>query len=171
MASSDISLIVNIASQLLSVKSSGKSICSYPVSTARNGVGQIEDSERTPLGMHRIVEKIGANTPENAVFVGRQWNNEVYTEKIARQQPDRDWILSRILWLDGMEPGFNSGMTKDNQNISCDSKSRYIYIHGCPDSEPMQIPGSHGCIRMRNADIIQLFDLVEIDSLVSIVPE
>ncbi|OZG73477.1 L,D-transpeptidase [Hahella sp. CCB-MM4] len=125
----------------------------YSVSTALNGVGQREGSGQTPLGRHIIRAKVGEALPEGAVLVGRRFTGEVYTPALAEQFPDRDWILSRILWLSGCEPG-------TNRLGNVDTMRRYIYIHGTPDSEPMGIPGSHGCIRMRNQDIIQLFDLV-----------
>lgn len=163
----------------------------YLVSTAKNGVGQLHGSECTPLGEHEIAEKIGSNAPENAVFVTRQWTQEIYSEELAASQANRDWILTRILWLEGLEPGVNQGQLKnidacaingdvneaDDVNkvkeqsgaISCDTKQRYIYIHGCPDSHAMQIPSSHGCIKMRNVDIIELFDLVDVGTPVSIV--
>lgn len=112
------------------------------------------DSGCTPRGMHRIRIKIGAGCPANAVFVGRRATGEIYSQGLAAQQPRRDWILTRILWLSGCESGRNRG--------GCvDTLRRFIYIHGCPDSEPMGEPASHGCIRMRNRDITELFDFVE----------
>jgi len=144
----------------------------YPIASAKNGVGQQEGSECTPLGQHRIAKKIGSDAPIDAVFVGRQWHGELYTENLAQKYPERDWILTRILWLDGLEKGVNSGfqngMKSNQQAISCDTKSRYIYIHGCPDSHAMQIPSSHGCIKMRNNDIIELFEIVSVDTEVLI---
>lgn len=106
----------------------------------------------TPLGRHVIQAKIGNGCPAGAVFVGRRPTGEVYTPDLAKQFPHRDWILSRILWLKGCEPG-------RNRYGRVDTMRRHIYIHGCPDSEPMGTPLSHGCIRMRNADVIELFDL------------
>ncbi len=125
----------------------------WPVSTARNGLGEHYNSGCTPRGEHRIRLKIGADCLPNTVFVGRRPTGEIYTEKLAREHPGRDWILSRILWLTGCRSGFNRGG-------ECDTLKRYIYIHGCPDSEPIGVPASHGCIRMRNGDVIDLFDLV-----------
>jgi hypothetical protein len=97
--------------------------------------------------------KIGAGAAPNTVFVGRRVTGEVWSPKLAEQHPGRDWILTRILWLSGCEPGFN-------RLGDVDTMRRYIYIHGCPDMLPMGVPGSIGCVRMRNADIIELFDLV-----------
>ena len=125
----------------------------YAVSTAANGPGEISGSHCTPRGLHIIRAKIGANCPENSVFVRRRPTGEFYTPELAAQFPDRDWILTRILWLSGCEPGFN-------RLGSSDTMRRYIYIHGTPDSEPMGQALSHGCIRMRNADLIDLFDRV-----------
>lgn len=132
---------------------------SYPISTGLNGIGEQENSGKTPRGWHIISEKFGENLPINSVFIARQWTGEVYSDELAQQYPDRDWILSRILWLQGIEQGFNLGE-------GCDTKQRYIYIHGTPDSEPMGIPISHGCIRMRNQDVIELFDLIPLNASV-----
>lgn len=127
----------------------------YPVSTAANGVGQQEGSGCTPLGRHRIRARIGAGQPSGAVFVGRRPTGEVWSPQLAAEYPQRDWILSRILWLSGEQPGFN-------RLGNVDSMRRFIYIHGTPDSEPMGIPCSHGCVRMRNADVMELFNLVPV---------
>lgn len=170
MLSLKVNLLVNIRSQTLIVNNAATNVV-YPIATAKKGIGQIENSECTPLGMHRVAEKIGANMPTDAVFIGREWTKEIYTESLAQAHPDRDWILTRILWLDGQEQGTNKGMSSVVTGASCDSKNRYIYIHGCPDSHAMQIPSSHGCIKMRNADIIQLFDMVEVGTAVSIITE
>ena len=163
-------IIVSIVEQKLYLYHARKLLKCYPIATAKNGTGQIENSECTPLGKHRIAEKIGENAPENAIFIGRQWHGETYTETLAKSEPTRDWILTRILWLDGLEPDFNYGFTHNAQGeqVSCDTKSRYIYIHGCPDSHAMHIPSSHGCIKMRNTDMLELFDIVEIETMVTI---
>lgn len=137
----------------------------YPISTAKNGVGQQQNSGCTPLGEHQICEKFGENFPINSVFVARQFTGEIYDAQLAKQFPQRDWILSRILWLDGCESGFNQG---ENIDGVCDSRSRYIYIHGTPDSEPMGVALSHGCVRMRNVDVIDLFDKVDVGTKVLI---
>lgn len=125
----------------------------YPVSTALNGAGEAAGSGCTPRGRHVVRARIGADAPPNTVFVGRRPTGELWTPELAAVNPGRDWILTRILWLSGCEPGIN-------RLGNVDSMRRYIYIHGTPDSEPMGTPRSHGCIRMRNADLIALFDLV-----------
>ena len=134
---------------------------SCPVSTAAAGAGEIRNSGCTPRGRHRIRLMIGAGCPENAVFAGRRHTGEIWTPALARSNPGRDWILTRILWLTGMEPGRNRGG-------HCDTLRRFIYIHGTPDSEPMGVPRSHGCIRMRNADVMALFDAVRAGTVVDI---
>lgn len=145
---------INIESQTLDLLDyKGNSIKTYSISSARNGTGQASGSYCTPLGEHIIRAKIGAGMPENTVFVGRRPTGEVYTPQLSERFPNRDWILTRILWLSGKEVGFN-------RLGSVDTMRRYIYIHGSPDSVQMGRPGSIGCIRMRNADIIELFDLV-----------
>ena len=133
----------------------------YAVSTAANGVGCEKDSGCTPLGEHIIRAKIGAGAVPNAVFVGRRPTGEVCTPELMAQFPNRDWILTRILWLSGKEVG-------KNRLGNVDSMQRYIYIHGTPDSTDMTKIGSHGCIRMRNADVIALFNLVEAGTPVEI---
>lgn len=138
---------------------------SYPISTAKNGIGQQQNSGCTPLGEHQICAKFGENLPINSVFVAREFTGEIYSKDLAERFPQRDWILSRILWLEGCEQGFNQG---ENAQGCCDSRSRFIYIHGTPDSEPMGMPLSHGCIRMKNTDILDLFDRVNIGTTVLI---
>lgn len=134
----------------------------YAVSTAKNGAGELRGSYRTPRGRHLIRAKIGANAPDNTVFVRRRPTGEIWTRELAEASPDRDWILTRILWLSGREPGFN-------RLGEVDTMRRYIYLHGSPDSVPMGSPGSIGCIRMRNRDIVELFDLVPAYTPVDIV--
>ena len=136
---------------------SGQLLRRYAVSTATNGAGEVSGSYRTPRGRHLIRAKIGAGQPENTVFVRRRPTGEIYTPELGRLHPGRDWILTRILWLSGCEPGKNRG--KNGQGC-VDTMRRYIYLHGSPDEAAMGVPGSHGCIRMRNADIVELFDLV-----------
>jgi len=126
---------------------------SWPISTALAGVGNEENSGKTPLGRHSIRAKIGEGQPAGAVFVGRRPTGECYSDGLAQQYPERDWILTRILWLCGSEIGYN-------RMGQVDSMRRYIYIHGTPDTEPMGVPKSHGCIRMRNQDVETLFDSV-----------
>ena len=132
----------------------------YPVSTSKNGAGELRGSECTPTGRHIVRAKIGADMPPFTVFKGRRPTGEIWTPEL--DAPDRDWILSRILWLSGSERGINRlGLV--------DTMRRYIYIHGCAESAPMGTPESHGCVRMRNADVIELFDLVPVYTTVSIV--
>ena len=133
----------------------------YVISSGKNGIGEAENSGKTPRGWHRVAEKFGAEQPLNTVFIARQPTGEIYSSALALEYPERDWILSRILWLDGLEAGFNQGE-------GCDTFQRYIYLHGTPDTEPMGIPASHGCIRMRNQDILELFDLIPEKALVYI---
>ncbi len=125
----------------------------YPASTASRGPGEEKGSLRTPRGKHLIRAKIGTGAPENTVFVSRRASGEIYSPELAAAFPERDWILTRILWLSGCEPGLNRLGTVDTMR-------RFIYIHGCPDTCPMGTPASHGCIRMRNADLIDLFDRI-----------
>ncbi len=146
-------LHISIASQRLQSIQGGKVCAEYTVSTALKGPGEILGSEQTPCGWHRIRARIGDACETGAVFVGRRPTGEVYDDQLARQHPQRDWILTRILWLSGTEPG-------RNRFGNVDSMRRFIYIHGCPDSEPMGEPRSHGCVRMRNADIVELFQHV-----------
>lgn len=152
---------VDLERQQLHLLSGDERIATYAVSTARNGPGEIQGSECTPRGLHRIRLKIGHGQPLNSVFVGRRPSGEIYTPALAAAYPTRDWILTRILWLTGLEPGRNRGG-------SVDSLSRFIYIHGTPESEPMGQAASHGCIRMRNGDLIQLFDRVRTGTRVDI---
>lgn len=147
-------LDIAIAEQRLSLISDGKVQADYPVSTAKNGPGQLKGSECTPTGWHRIRAKIGAGLPINSVFKARRPTGEIYTPELAEQFPERDWILSRILWLGGLEPGIN-------RYGEVDTTWRYIYIHGTPDELMRRAPESHGCIRMLNADVVDLFDRVE----------
>ena len=133
----------------------------YCVSTAANGAGEANGSYCTPRGTHLIRAKIGADQAANTVFVRRRPTGEIYTPELGAQFPQRDWILTRILWLSGCEPGFN-------RLGECDTMRRFIYIHGSPDEVPMGAPGSHGCIRMRNADVIDLFERVAVGTPVEI---
>lgn len=139
----------------------GGTVKRYAVSTARNGPGELNGSERTPRGAHLIRAKIGAGCPANTVFKGRRPTGELYSPELRWKHPGRDWILTRILWLSGTEPGFN-------RLGDVDTMRRFIYIHGAPDETPMGVPGSHGCIRMRNDDVLELFDLVPTGTRVNI---
>ncbi len=156
-------VLIEISRQSLQLIEAGKVLNRWSVSTSRYGPGELADSMGTPRGAHRIRACIGAGRPPGAVFLGRRATGELYSEELARKHPGRDWILSRILWLCGEDPGFN-------RLAQVDSMRRYIYIHGTPDSEPMGVPRSHGCVRMRNADVIRLFDQVRTGCPVEIRP-
>jgi len=133
----------------------------YPVSTAAKGAGEQDGSYCTPRGRHRIAEKIGAGAPLCAAFKSRQPTGEIWTPELDAANPGRDWILTRILWLEGLEPGKNQGGTVDTRN-------RYIYIHGTNEEQKLGTPASHGSIRMMNADVAELFDLVKVGTVVRI---
>lgn len=134
----------------------------YAVSTAKQGMGERRGSYCTPRGRHIVRAKIGQGYPAGTVFVGRRATGEIYTPELGERYPDRDWILTRILWLSGCEVGYN-------RLGACDTMRRYIYIHGTPASVTLGVPGSHGCIRMANADLIELFDLVPVGISVEII--
>lgn len=156
------SIQVSVAEQrLTAVDKNGKLLLDCSIATAKNGTGQLSGSECTPLGEHRIRAKIGAQQPVNTVFVGRRPTGENYSSELAAEYPDRDWILTRILWLCGNQRDFNRGGGVDTQR-------RFIYIHGAPDNHTMGVPSSHGCVKMRNSDIIALFDLAHVGLTVSI---
>ncbi|WP_031433162.1 L,D-transpeptidase [Methylomarinum vadi] len=148
-------LDVSIAEQRLRLVQKGVTVKAYSVSTAKNGPGERMGSECTPRGWHKVRAKIGADQPLNAIFVGRRPTGETYTAELARTHPERDWILTRILWLNGLEPG-------RNRYGRVDSGWRYIYIHGCPDHLLQGKPASHGCIRMKNADVVDLFGRIAV---------
>jgi lipoprotein-anchoring transpeptidase ErfK/SrfK len=148
-------ITINIPSQELYLYGDDNHIVrQFRISSARNGVGQKNGSFCTPLGKHIIRAKIGAGQPINTVFVGRRPTGEIYSPELGTRYPGRDWILTRILWLSGCEPGFN-------RLGSVDTMRRYIYIHGSPDTVEMGRPGSIGCIRMNNRDLLDLFARAE----------
>ena len=146
-------IFVDTEHQQLHLIHDEQEVASYPVSTALKGFGEEKDSEKTPRGWHVIRAKIGGGAPKYSVFVGRRPTGEIYTPGLGLLHPERDWILSRILWLSGLEPGFN-------RLGSVDTMQRYIYIHGCPDEISLARPLSHGCIRMHNDALIELYDHV-----------
>jgi len=152
---------VDLARQSLLLADAGGREHAFAVSTSRFGAGELNGSFKTPRGRHQIRAKIGAGCPSGAVFIGRRPTGEIYSDALARTYPDRDWILTRILWLSGLEPGIN-------RFGAVDTMRRYIYIHGMPDSDPCGTPGSIGCIRMRNDDIVNLFDRVDVGTTVII---
>jgi lipoprotein-anchoring transpeptidase ErfK/SrfK len=154
------SIHIDLSQQTLTLRAGDRSVA-YQVSTGANGPGEQTGSGCTPRGQHRVRLKIGANCPVGAVFRGRRWTGEVFSPALGVAQPQRDWILTRILWLTGTERGRNRG-----GNV--DTLRRFIYIHGCPPTEPMGVPRSHGCIRMRDADLVALFDAVSVGTPVDI---
>ncbi len=157
-------LVINIQTQTLCVfdTHSKQYLKTYAVATAKNGPGEKQGSECTPRGKHVIRAKIGRNTAVNTVFIGRRPTGEIYQPSFKQQHPERDWILTRILWLSGKEPGVN-------RLGDVDTMRRYVYIHGCPDEDKMGIPSSHGCVKMRNTDVIELFDMLPAYTLVDII--
>ena len=155
-------LHVSIPDQRLSMIENGKIVKTYLVSTAKNGPGERRGSGCTPRGWHVIRARIGKDEPENSVFIGRRPTGEIYNAELAAQYPERDWILTRILWLGGLEPGFN-------RYHEVDTAWRYIYIHGSPDHGVSGDPQSHGCIRMKSPDLLELFDNIKTGMRVLIV--
>jgi len=152
---------ISIPEQSLALIDNGREVRRYVVSTSRNGPGERQGSFCTPRGEHTVRAKIGAGQPLNTVFVRRRPSGEIWTRELAERFPGRDWILTRILWLSGCERG-------RNRLGDVDTMRRYIYIHGTPDNVEMGRPGSIGCIRMRNRDILELFELVLAGTQVSI---
>lgn len=152
---------IRVNLQVLDFIDKNKTI-SYAIATAKKGVGEQNGSNCTPRGRHIIRAKIGASCAQNTVFVGRRPTGEIYSPELRKQFPDRDWILTRILWLSGCEVGFN-------RLGSVDTMRRYIYIHATPDEVPMGVPSSHGCILLHNRDMIDLFDRVVVGTPVNIV--
>ena len=151
--------LIDVPKQVLLCYLNNKHYKTYPVSTGKNGLGEQSGSQCTPRGKHRIHAIIGFDNLVNSVFVAREWTGEIYSAELSQTFPQRDWILTRILQLDGLEPGFNQGG-------DVDSLKRFIYIHGTPDSTLLGVPGSHGCIRMRNEDIVELANWVSVDTQV-----
>lgn len=144
-------LDIDLNQQRCALISDGKTVWSAPVSTALNGAGEKTGTNCTPRGWHLIRAKIGEGQPINTVFKARRPTGEIFTPELDQQYPGRDWILTRILWLSGLEPGIN-------RLGPVDTMRRFIYIHGCPDREPMGVPRSHGCIRMHNSDLLELYE-------------
>jgi lipoprotein-anchoring transpeptidase ErfK/SrfK len=154
MAAAQTIIEVDVPTQTLVLKdAAGRALMQTRISTARNGVGEVKGSEKTPRGAHYIRAKIGAGLPAGAVLVSRRPTGEIYSPSLRAVFPERDWILTRILWLSGLEPG-------KNRLGEVDTMRRYVYIHGCPDEDPMGVPGSRGCVKMRNSELIELFDRV-----------
>ena len=155
------SIRISIPDQTLELTEDGQTVRRYVISTSKNGAGERYGSFCTPRGHHIIRAKVGAGEPVNTVFVKRRPTGEIYDAELGARYPDRDWMLTRILWLSGCEPGFN-------RLGDVDTMRRYIYIHGSPDTVVMGKPGSIGCIRMHNRDLLDLFDLVEPGTTVEI---
>jgi len=155
-------LIIKIKTQQCQLIQANHVLFESKLSSAKNGVGETYGSECTPRGKHIIRAKIGFDSPKNTVFVARRATNEIFTSSIQRQYPQRDWILTRIMWLSGLEVG-------KNRLGNVDTMRRYIYIHGCPDDNEMGKPSSHGCIKMHNSDVVELFNLVDSGTLVNII--
>ncbi len=148
-------LHISTQNQQLEIVINSKITKSYRISTAKNGTGENKGSECTPCGWHSIRAKIGNQQPLHGVFVGRRPTGEIYSAELAANHPNRDWILTRILWLDGLEAG-------KNRYGNVHTSARYIYIHGCPDELIIGQPASHGCIRMKNADVLDLFNRIPV---------
>jgi len=152
---------IRLASQQLCLRDDNRLLMEVAISSARNGPGERRGSECTPRGRHIIRAKIGAGCDENTVFVGRRPTGEIYSKALGERFPGRDWVLTRILWLSGTEKG-------RNRLGDVDSMRRYIYIHGSPDEKVIGPADSHGCIRMRNKDVMRLFELVNVGTCVHI---
>ena len=159
--SDELHIEIDIRGQRLRLLQGAALLREYRVSTAKNGAGERMDTGCTPRGRHVIAEKIGEGAAPGTIFVGRRPTGEIYSPELRQQSPARDWIVTRILWLAGTEPGRNQGGEVDTYN-------RYIYIHGAPDDVPMGQPGSAGCIRMCNQDVTELFDRAPTGTVVEI---
>ncbi|MGD8558210.1 MAG: L,D-transpeptidase [Gammaproteobacteria bacterium] len=157
-------IVVSLTDQRLQLRENGKVVMDVMVATAKNGPGELSGSESTPRGKHIIRAKIGKQCPIYSVFVGRRPTGEIFSEQLRQQYPDRDWILSRIMWLSGLEVG-------KNRLGNVDTMRRYIYIHGCPDDEIQGQPNSHGCVRMKNTEVIKLFEKVKLGAFVLILEQ
>ena len=155
-------LNISVSSQTLSLFQQGKLISAYKISSALNGVGQAKNSNKTPLGKHIIRAMIGGNLPIYSVIQGRRFTNQIWTNELKDTLATNDWILSRVIWLSGKEIG-------KNRLGNVDTMQRYIYIHGTNEEHLLGTPSSHGCIRMSNKDVIELFDLVSVGDIVEIV--
>lgn len=157
----DPAIVVEIATQRLYLKDRTGALTIYPVSTSKYGVGNRENSNKTPLGTHRVKKKYGAGAPLGTVFRARENTGKVATIHTDATDLEEDLITTRILWLEGLEPGKNKGK-------GIDSYHRYIYIHGTPEEGLIGEPASHGCVRMKNADAAELFEKVSLGTLVEI---
>ncbi|MCR9192547.1 MAG: L,D-transpeptidase [Gammaproteobacteria bacterium] len=154
-------LVIDAATQQMQCYQGDTVVHTYLISTGKNGLGEQQGSECTPRGLHEVHSILARHYPLNSVFVSRQWTGELYSAALAAQHPDRDWILTRIIQLEGLEPGRNRGG-------DVDTLSRYIYIHGTPDDTKLGTPGSKGCIRMANRDIVELAEWISVGTRVCI---
>lgn len=152
---------ISISEQKLYLIENGNVVKSYPVSTSKYGIGSREGSNQTPLGRHRIVEKIGDKAPWGTIFKERKNTGKTINDPGAIGPNDKDLVTTRIMWLEGLEPGVNKGE-------GIDSYKRFIYIHGTLEENLIGTPASHGCIRMKNTDVIELFDSVGLHTPVTI---
>ena len=157
-----VEIVVSIPAQRLEMYQEGELLHCYAVSTAKNGPGEETGSECTPRGRHVIRAKIGSGCEIGTVFVGRRPTGEIWSPQLAQAEPERDWILTRILWLSGLEKCFN-------RLGKVDTMRRFIYIHGTPYEDQIGQPASHGCIRMRSSDLLQLYDHVVPGTVVTII--
>ena len=152
---------ISIKQQVLTLIDNGSVIKCFKVSTSIKGIGQIKNSFQTPIGRHYIRAKIGKDQPILTIFEGRRPTGQIWSNSYSNSEPNHDWILSRILWLSGKELGFN-------RLGNFDTMQRYIYIHGTADEDKLGKPLSHGCIRMSNNDVIEIFDLIHVGTIVNI---
>lgn len=165
MTTNNYNIVVKVDKQFLMVLDQNENIIfETKVATASNGVGEMSGSEKTPRGKHIIRAKIGKDLPENSVLVGRRPTGEIYSPELRKLHPKRDWILTRIMWLSGLEIGKNRLGKQDTMR-------RYIYIHGAPEEDKMGVPSSHGCIKMKNTDVIKLYDMVDYGTPVNILEQ
>jgi len=157
-------VLVSVARQELYLVQNSKVTSTYRISTSKKGVGSTAGSDKTPPGIHRVKEKYGEGAKEGAIFKGRAYigrEAEIVTEPISVNTDD---VTTRILWLEGLEPGKNKGE-------GIDSYKRYIYIHGTPEEGLIGTPASHGCIRMLNREVIEVFNKVPIGTLVVVLED
>ena len=157
------SVKVVVSEQALYLYKGGEIVKTYPVSTSKYGTGNRLGSGKTPLGTHKVERKIGAEAPLYTIFRNRVNTKQLVAPNFSPRPSGKDFVTTRILWLRGLEPGVNKGGR-------IDSFRRCIYIHGTPDEGLIGSPASHGCIRMKNKDVAELFDAVPVGALVEILP-
>ena len=150
-----LNIVVRISEQSLCLMNGSQLIKKYRINTAKNGLGEQQGSECTPRGKHIIRAKVGDGAPLHSVFEGRRLTGEIFNPELEKNHPKRDWILTRILWLSGVEKGIN-------RLGDVDTMRRFIYIHGAPDELVNMEPSSHGCVRMRDLDVLDLYERVPI---------